>query len=188
MRTCLQEAHLAIDSVYQLIGSFAENMTAMDDENPYAPPKYAELDRDLLGETPNAAWRDKDAGEGSQGSGASPIDVSSATDRPMAGRSNDRLSWASPYWALSILLVGPLLFAIVYVVVSRRGKVTVGPLPAPPQETVAGHRARLASGARGHRLHHRDFGSFSSRRRNRVRSNRVSFNRDRSGNLLTDRR
>ena len=32
----------------------------IDDENPYAPPKHAELDRDLLGENPKAARRDKD--------------------------------------------------------------------------------------------------------------------------------
>jgi hypothetical protein len=30
----------------------------MDDENPHAPPKYAQLDRDLAGDFPDAAWRD----------------------------------------------------------------------------------------------------------------------------------
>ena len=38
------------------------------------------------------------------------------------------LTWASPWYALLILL-SPILFIIVYVIVSRRGKVTVGVCP-----------------------------------------------------------
>jgi hypothetical protein len=43
-----------------------------------------------------------------------------------------------------------------------------GAMPAPPQKTVVGHRARLVSRARGHRFHPL-LRHFSSRRRDRVR-------------------
>jgi hypothetical protein len=41
-------------------GFLAENVAVIDDENPSVSPKHVELDSDLLGENPNAAWRDKD--------------------------------------------------------------------------------------------------------------------------------
>jgi hypothetical protein len=100
----------------------------IDDENPYAPPKHAELDRDLLGENPTAAWRDKNLVRVRKG--AALLDRCIKCNGPAEGRPFRRsLSWASPYWALSIFLIGPLLFVVVYVIVSWRGKVTVGLCP-----------------------------------------------------------
>ena len=100
----------------------------IDDENPYAPPKHAELDRDLLGENPNAAWRDKNLVRVRKG--AVLLDRCIKCNGPADRRPFKRsLSWASPYWALSVFLIGPLLFVVVYVIVSRRGKVTVGLCP-----------------------------------------------------------
>jgi hypothetical protein len=100
----------------------------IDDENPYAPPKHAELDRDLLGENPNAAWRDKNLVRVRKG--AVLLDRCIKCNGPADGLPFKRsLSWASPYWALSVFLIGPLLFVVVYVIVSRRGKVTVGLCP-----------------------------------------------------------
>ena len=100
----------------------------MDDENPYAPPKYAQLDRDLVGEHPNAAWRDGRLLMARKG--AVLPDRCLKCNAPAEGRPFKRsLSWASPYWALSIFLIGPILFIVVYVIVSRRGNVSVGLCP-----------------------------------------------------------
>ncbi|HEX3447629.1 MAG TPA: hypothetical protein VHS97_05215, partial [Isosphaeraceae bacterium] len=100
----------------------------MDDENPYAPPKYAQLDRDLVGEHPNAAWRDGRLLMARKG--AVLPDRCLKCNAPAEGRPFKRsLSWASPYWALSIFLIGPILFIVVYTIVSRRGKVSVSLCP-----------------------------------------------------------
>jgi hypothetical protein len=106
----------------------AENAAVMDDENPYAPPKYAQLDRDLAGDFPDAAWRDGRLLMARKG--AVLPDRCLKCNAPAEGAQFKRsLSWASPYWALSIFLIGPILFLVVYVIVSWRGKVTVGLCP-----------------------------------------------------------
>jgi peptidoglycan/LPS O-acetylase OafA/YrhL len=100
----------------------------MDDDNPYAPPKYGQFDHDLVGDLPNAAWRDGQLLVARKG--AVLPDRCLKCNAPADGRPFKRsLSWASPYWALSILLIGPLLFLVVYVIFSRRGKVAVGLCP-----------------------------------------------------------
>jgi hypothetical protein len=100
----------------------------MDDENPYAPPKYGQLDRDLLQENPNAAWRDKGLLMARKGA-VLPDRCLKCNGLAEGYQFRRSLSWVSPYWLVTVLLVGPLLFAIVFFIVRRRGKVTVGLCP-----------------------------------------------------------
>jgi hypothetical protein len=96
----------------------------MDEFNPYAPPKSLELEESFLAEHANAAWRDgkllrvrKDA--------VLP-DRCLKCNAPAEGYQFKRsLTWASPYYAV-LILCGVLVYVLVYLVMSRRGKVTVG--------------------------------------------------------------
>ena len=102
----------------------------MDEFNPYAPPKFLELEEGPIKEHANAAWRDgkylmvrKDA---------------TITSRSMLMKCNElaaegyqfkrSLSWASPYYAL-LILVSLLLYILIYFIVRWRGAVTVGVCP-----------------------------------------------------------
>lgn len=99
----------------------------MDEMNPYAPPKSLELEETRLAEHINAAWREgrllrvrKDA--------VLP-DRCLKCNEPAEGYQFKRsLTWASPYYAV-LILCGVLIFVLVYLVMSRRGKVTVGLCP-----------------------------------------------------------
>jgi hypothetical protein len=98
----------------------------MDEFNPYAPPKSAALEEGRVTDA-NVAWRDgkmlmvrKDA--------ILP-DRCLKCNEPAEGFQFKRsLRWASPYYAL-LILVNLILYILVYVVVSRRGTVTVGICP-----------------------------------------------------------
>jgi hypothetical protein len=98
----------------------------MDEINPFAPPKSAELEEARRFDD-NVAWRDgkflmvrKDA--------VLP-DRCLKCNEPADGYQFKRsLTWASPWYALLILL-NLILYILVYVIVSRKGKVTVGVCP-----------------------------------------------------------
>jgi hypothetical protein len=99
----------------------------MDEFNPYAPPKSAALDDGRIADA-NVAWRDgkmlmvrKDA--------ILPDRCLKCNEPAEGFRFKRSLTWASPYYAL-LILVNLILYILVYVVVSRRGKVTVGVCPA----------------------------------------------------------
>jgi hypothetical protein len=96
----------------------------MDDFNPYAPPKSAELDEARVFDHANVAWRDgkllmvhKDA--------ILP-DRCLKCNEPAEGYQYQRsVTWLSPYYAL-LLLLSPPLYILAFLFMSRRGKVTAG--------------------------------------------------------------
>jgi hypothetical protein len=99
----------------------------MDEINPYAPPKSLELEETRLGEHVNAAWRDRKYLKVRKG--AVLPDRCLKCNEPAEGYQFKRsLSWASPYYAV-LILCGVLIYILVYLVVRRHGKVTVGVCP-----------------------------------------------------------
>jgi hypothetical protein len=99
----------------------------MDEFNPYAPPKSFELEEVRLGEHVNAAWRDRKYLKVRKD--AVLPDRCLKCNEPAEGYQFKRsLTWASPYWAV-LILCGVLVYIVVYVVICRRGKVTVGVCP-----------------------------------------------------------
>jgi hypothetical protein len=100
----------------------------MDDNNPYAPPKSWAFDQVHLLVDPNAAWRDGNLLMTRKG--AVLPDRCLKCNATAEGYQFERtLSWISPWWILVLLVLGPLLFAIVYLAVRKQGKVTVGLCP-----------------------------------------------------------
>jgi hypothetical protein len=95
----------------------------MDEINPFAPPKSAELEEARRFDE-NMAWRDgkllmvrKDA--------VLP-DRCLKCNEPAEGYQFKRsLAWASPWYAL-LILIHFLVYIVVYLIVSQRGKVTAG--------------------------------------------------------------
>jgi hypothetical protein len=98
----------------------------MDEINPYAPPKSAELEEGRRYDHANVAWRDgkllmvrKDA--------VLP-DRCLKCNEPAEGYQFKRaLSWAHPLYA--VLILSPIIYVVVYLIVRRQGKVTVGVCP-----------------------------------------------------------
>jgi hypothetical protein len=96
----------------------------MDDINPYAPPTSAELEEGLRFDFDDIAWRDgkllmvrKDA--------ILP-DRCVKCNEPAEGYQFKRsLTWANPWYAV-LIVVSPLLYILVYLILSKKGKVTAG--------------------------------------------------------------
>jgi hypothetical protein len=103
-------------------------MTEMDDENFYAPPASWQADEKRLMVDPNAAWRDGKLLIARQGAVLPDrcLRCNSPAERYQFSRT---LVWASPWWLLVLLALGPLLYAITYLIVRKKGKVTVGLCP-----------------------------------------------------------
>jgi hypothetical protein len=103
-------------------------MTEMDDENFYAPPESWELHQEQMKMDPNAAWRDGELLMARQGA-VLPDRCLKCNSPAELYQFSRTLVWVSPWWLLALLAVGPLLYAIIYLIVRKKGKVTVGLCP-----------------------------------------------------------
>jgi hypothetical protein len=100
----------------------------MDEFNPYAAPKAALLPEDRVHEPPGEAWQDRNLLKARKG--AVLPDRCVKCNVPAEGYQFKRsLTWLSPYWFIALLVVGPLPFLVVYLIVSKKGKITVGLCP-----------------------------------------------------------
>ena len=100
----------------------------MDDNNLYAPPKSWDLDQERLSEEPNAAWRDGKLLMARKGA-VLPDRCLKCNATAEGYQFHRTLSWLNPWWILVVLVLGPLMFAIVYFAVRKQGRVTVGLCP-----------------------------------------------------------
>jgi hypothetical protein len=102
----------------------AERSSAMDDDNPYAPPKSDAYIKDLHPAEPSPAWRDGILLVVRKG--AELPDRCLRCNAPAEGyRFSRSLSWLNSLWLLTIL-ISPLILIIVYFGLRKRGRVTVG--------------------------------------------------------------
>jgi hypothetical protein len=99
----------------------------MDEINPYAPPKSTEWDEFRYTEINPVAWRDgdrlmvmKDA--------ILPDRCLKCNESAEGFQFKRRLTWGSPY-LLIFILCGLLPFAVLYVLLSKKGRVTAGVCP-----------------------------------------------------------
>jgi len=97
----------------------------MDDfENPYAPPQSELSSKERHLERPDEGWRDGKVLVARKG--AELPDRCLKCNAPADGyRFSRTLSWVRPAWLL-LFLISPLLLVLVYLIVRRRAKVTVG--------------------------------------------------------------
>ncbi len=96
-----------------------------DEENPYAPPKVHEV-RPV--ERPGLAWRDGQMLMVRKGAEL-PDRCLKCNASAEGYRFKRSLTWLSPYWAILILVCGPIPFAIIYLCLCARGKLTAGLCP-----------------------------------------------------------
>jgi hypothetical protein len=98
-----------------------------DVDNPYAPPKSESLNRDRHLDYPDPAWCDGNTLVARKG--AELPDRCIKCNAPAGGfRFKRNLSWHSPGWY--IFLISPLIYIIVYLLVRRGAKITVGLCPS----------------------------------------------------------
>ena len=95
-----------------------------DDENPYAAPKSDLVEIEHYTDGRDLAWRD-----GKKlvvRKGAELPDRCIKCNAPAGGyRYSRTLEWVKPIWLVTLFL-GLLLFALVYLIVRKKGKITVG--------------------------------------------------------------
>jgi hypothetical protein len=105
----------------------------LDEENPYAPPKSQLLDMKPAIARSGGIWRDGNLLMVRKG--VQLPDRCLKCNAPADGyRFHRNLSWISPFWYLGLLVIGPLIFVIIYYIVRNQGEVTAGLCPI--------HRAR----------------------------------------------
>jgi hypothetical protein len=103
-------------------------MTDVDEKNPYAPPETWDIEGDRRRADLNIAWQDGKALMVRKG--ATLPDRCLKCNAPAEGFEFKRtLYWIDSWWVLSVLVVGPVLFAIIYLIVRKQGKVSAGLCP-----------------------------------------------------------
>lgn len=97
---------------------------ALDDENPYAPPKSDAIGIERHLDQPDLAWCDRNTLIVRKGAELPDrcIKCNAAADGYRFSRS---LSWLKPTWIV-VFLISPLLYVLVYLLVRWKGRVTVG--------------------------------------------------------------
>ena len=117
------------------------------DEIDLTHPKSAELEEGRRFDKDNLAWRDgsllmvrKDA--------ILPDRCLKCNEPALGYQFRRSLTWASPYYFV-LLLCGLLPFALVYLLLCHRGRVTVGICPRQSAKANKGHSFRLADLTRG---------------------------------------
>jgi hypothetical protein len=94
-----------------------------DGDNPYAPPKSESFNRDRHLDDPHPAWCDGNTLVARKG--AELPDRCIKCNAPAGGlRFKRNIYWHSPGWF--IFIISPLIYIIVYLLVRRRAKITVG--------------------------------------------------------------
>ena len=98
-----------------------------DEDNPYAPPKSQSL-RPIGAGNDGGIWRSGNMLM--MRKGVELPDRCLKCDAPAEGyRFKRKLSWASPWWFLTLVVIGPLLFVIIYYCVRWTGEVSAGLCP-----------------------------------------------------------
>jgi hypothetical protein len=99
-----------------------------DEDNPYTPPKSQGLGPIVADGNKGGIWRDRNLLMVRKG--VELPDRCLKCDAPAEGyRFKRNLSWASPWWFLTLFLIGPLLFVIIYYCVRWTGEVSAGLCP-----------------------------------------------------------
>lgn len=95
-----------------------------NEENPYAPPRDDVSWAEFEAGQPNKAWRNRETLVVCKG--AELPDRCLKCNAPAAGyRFRRDLAWLHPNWVL-VFLISPILYVLVYLILRKRGTVTVG--------------------------------------------------------------